>query len=109
MVKVGEITCPKCGADLKYYDTVRRTVRTKQRKVRRAYIRRLRCPVCGSIHRELPSFIFPFKQYEKEIILGVLDGLITPETLGFEDYPCEATMQYWLNNPPSSYSRIDRS
>lgn len=38
------------------------------------------------MHRELPDFIFPYKQYEAEIIIGVLEGFITCETLGFEDY-----------------------
>lgn len=109
MVSEGELTCPDCGAQLKHYDTVRRIVRTKNRRTCRTYIRRLRCPVCHKIHRELPHFIFPFKQYEKEIIVGVLEGLITPETLGFEDYPCEATMKCWRNNPLSFYSRIDRT
>ena len=29
------------------------------------------------------------------MIRGVLEGLITSDTLGFEDYPCEATMANW--------------
>lgn len=71
-------------------------VRTKNRKSEFIRIRRLHCQVCGAFHRELPDFIFPYKQYESEIIRGVLDGLITCETLGFEDYPCEMTMLRWL-------------
>ena len=59
-------------------------------------IRRLRCTICGSLHRELPEELFPYKQYEAEVIIGVLEGLITCETLGFEDYPCEMTMSRWL-------------
>jgi len=39
----------------------------------------------------------PYKQYEAELIIGVLDGLITYETLGYEDYPCESTMLKWLS------------
>lgn len=58
-------------------------------------IRRLRCRECGMVHRELPEFIFPYKQYEAEIIIGVIEGFITCETLGFEDYPCEMTMIRW--------------
>lgn len=102
MVNEGETLCPRCGAELKHYDTVRRIVRGKYGISRRTYVNRLRCCGCGSIHRALPSFIFPLKHYEKEIINGVLEGLITPETLGFEDYPCEATMEHWRRNPPSS-------
>lgn len=95
MVKEGEEFCPMCRNHLSYYDTVRRIVRKEGRITRRAYIRRLRCDNCGRIHRELPSFILPYKQYEARIIRGVISGIITPETSGFEDYPCEATMKLW--------------
>ena len=49
-------------------------------------MRRLQCTRCGSVHRELPELIFPYKQYEAEVIIGVLEGFITCETIGFEDY-----------------------
>lgn len=58
-------------------------------------VRRLRCMNCGYLCRELPDYIFPYKQYEAEIIRGVLEGFITPETVGYEDYPCEITMFRW--------------
>ena len=77
------------------YDKVKRIVRTKGRVTNRTIIRRLRCPKCGRLHRELPEDIFPYKQYEAEIIRGVLEGFITPETMGYEDYPCEMTMIRW--------------
>lgn len=51
---------------------------------------------CGALHREIPKTIFPYKQYEAEVIIGVMEGLITCETLGFEDYPCEQTMARWI-------------
>lgn len=53
--------------------------------------------VIEELHRELPSSIIPYKEYESEIIIGVIEGLITPETLGYEDYPCEMTMNRWLS------------
>lgn len=96
MVSMDMPTCPKCGGALKYYDQVQRIVRTKNRKTRRFPMRRFRCQECKALHRELPKLIFPYKQYEAEIILGVLEGLITCETLGFEDYPCEMTMTRWM-------------
>lgn len=96
MINRNEQTCPDCGGDLKYYDRVPRIVRTKMRKTKWVKIRRFHCTVCGRYHRELPGFILPHKQYEKEVILGVLEGLITYETIGFEDYPCEMTMIRWL-------------
>ncbi len=95
MVTNNESTCPHCGGDLKYYDSVQRVVRTKGQDTKWVKIRRLRCPDCCSLHRELPDYIFPYKQYEVEVIMGVLEGLITSETLGYEDYPCEATMIRW--------------
>ena len=60
-------------------------------------MRRIKCKKCGHIHRELPCYIYPFKQYETEIIQGVIEGIITPDTLGYEDYPCEATMMSWVS------------
>lgn len=95
MVSDKESTCPCCGGQLKYYDSVKRIVRTKYRKTSWVKIRRLQCEVCGRTHRELPEFIFPYKQYEAEVIQGVLEGFITSETIGFEDYPCEMTMIRW--------------
>ena len=88
-------TCSKCGGDLKYYDSVLRVVRTKNRGTKKIKVRRLRCVKCEHLCRELPDYIFPYKQYEAEIIRGVLEGFITPETIGYEDYPCEMTMIRW--------------
>lgn len=95
MINNNELICPNCGGDLKYYDKVRRILRTKKRETKRVQIRRLRCSVCGSVHRELPNYILPYKQYETEVIIGVIEGLISPDTIGYEDYPCEATMNKW--------------
>lgn len=95
MISSNDSNCPKCGGQLKYYDSVKRLVRTKYGHKKKLIIRRLRCSKCRSIHRELPDFIFPYKQYEADIIIGVIEGLITCETLGFEDYPCEMTMIRW--------------
>lgn len=98
MVAVDVSICPRCGGSLKYYDQVQRLVRTKGRKTWTIPMRRLRCMDCGALHRELPELVFPYKQYEAEVIIGVLEGLITCETIGFEDYPCEMTMMRWLAN-----------
>lgn len=87
--------CSDCRVPLKYYDSVLRIIRTKGRKTRQIKIQRFRCSHCGCIHRNLPDDVFPYKQYEAEIIRGVLEGFITPETIGYEDYPCETTMIRW--------------
>lgn len=95
MISNNESICPKCGGQLKYYDSVKRLVRTKYGRKKKVVVPRFRCTQCHSIHRELPDFIFPYKQYEADIIIGVIEGLITSETIGFEDYPCEMTMIRW--------------
>lgn len=97
MITINTTTCPKCSGKLKYYDKVRRLLRTKNHKAYYIELRRMKCSVCGSLHRELPDNIYPYKQYEAEIISGVLDGCITSDTLGFEDYPCEQTMLNWIS------------
>lgn len=95
MVLKNVLECPECQGTLKYYDNANRVLRTKGRVTNNIKIRRLRCSNCGKIHRELPDYIFPYKQYEAEIIRGVLEGFITSETIGYEDYPCEMTMIRW--------------
>ena len=97
MISDKESNCPCCGGDLKYYDKVNRIIRSKRRNTKWVTIRRMRCQVCGGLHRELPDDIFPYKQYEAEIVRGVLEGFITPETIGYEDYPCEMTMIRWIS------------
>lgn len=87
--------CLMCGDKLKYYDSVRRIVRTNSRKSRWIIVPRYQCMGCRCIRRYLPDYIYPYKQYESEIIDGVIEGLITCNTVGFEDYPCELTMIRW--------------
>ena len=74
MISDNQSICPKCGGQLKYYDHVQRLVRTKFGNKKWVAIRRLRCCKCHAVHRELPDFIFPYKQYEADIIIGVLEG-----------------------------------
>jgi uncharacterized Zn finger protein len=98
MIHKNELVCPKCGGKLKYYDAVKRIIRTKNRITRHIKLRRFQCGSCGALHRELPNFLFPYKQYEVEVIRGVIDGYITPDTLGYEDYPSEITMKRWIED-----------
>ena len=89
--------CSDCGGETRYYDRTKRIVRYGGGKAEWVFVNRYRCLCCGRIHRALPSYILPYKHYSSEIIAGVLDGFITCETLGYEDYPCEMTMRRWLN------------
>lgn len=95
MISNNVSNCPKCGGELKYYDKAKRIIRGKGGFRQEIKVKRFRCVVCCHVHRELPNYIYPFKQYEAAIIDGVLEGSITPETIGFEDYPCELTMIRW--------------
>jgi hypothetical protein len=70
-------------------------VRGKNHSKELVSIERYKCPKCKKIHRNLPDNLYPFKHYESDIIDGVREGLISPETLGFEDFPCEETMKRW--------------
>lgn len=87
--------CPLCSGNLKYYDSVSRIVFGRYGNKSHIKIKRYRCAKCNSIHRAIPDSIFPYKRYEADIILGVLDGNITNDILGFEDYPCERTISRW--------------
>lgn len=89
--------CKKCGTEVKHYDRVKRVVRGKGGKKYHIWLDRYICPNCGEIHRELPEDILPYKQYESEIIHGVVEGLIDEETYGFEDFPSSMTMHRWRN------------
>lgn len=87
--------CTKCNGKTKYYDKTRRIIRLNGGKKSFIFVDRYRCEMCGFIHRILPDHTIPYKHYDSEIITGVLDGLITEETYGYEDYPCEMTMKRW--------------
>lgn len=104
MVTCNTLTCPNCGGTLKHYDSVSRIIRTKGRTSDYLRLRRLKCSKCGVIHREIPEEIYPYKQYEAELINGVLEGFITSNTMGYEDYPCEMTMNRWKSQ--STYFEI---
>ena len=90
-----DIHCPDCGKEMSHYDSVRRLVKGKDGTRYEIKLKRYRCKNCGKIHRQIPDKILPYKQYEAEIIQGVVEGSITPFLLDFEDYPCEMTMKRW--------------
>lgn len=81
MISDNQSICPKCGGQLKYYDHVQRLVRTKFGNKKWVAIRRLRCCKCNAVHRELPDFIFPYKQYEADIITTGLIGVASLTTM----------------------------
>ncbi len=95
MITNNASNCPNCGGGLKYYDSVGRFIKSKGGVRKKIKMKRFRCVECKRLHRETPETVIPYKQYESEVITGVLYGYITPDTIGFEDYPCEVTMDRW--------------
>lgn len=87
--------CPICGGYAKRYDNVIRSIKKKGGVTECVKIQRVKCSQCSSIRRILPENILPYKHYERDIVEGVLEGWITSDTLGYEDYPCEMTMKRW--------------
>ena len=89
--------CPKCNSNnLKRYDKIKRLIKSVGGEKQWIDVYRYKCEVCNSVHRQLPDIVIPFKHYDSEIIQGVMNGYITPETFGYEDYPCEETMKRWI-------------
>lgn len=98
MIRSSSTECPKCGGKLKYVGPVKRMIRTKGGHTYWIRIRRMMCVDCGTVHRELPDFLLPYKHYERRIIQGVQNGTITPYDIEYEDYPSEMTMKRWMNS-----------
>lgn len=99
--------CPVCGQPLVYRDRCTRIQLLEGRERRVYLIRRLKCPECGRIHRELPDCLVPYKHYASEVISGVLDETVTPEDEDSADYPCEQTMYRWKQWLETNRLRVD--
>jgi hypothetical protein len=95
MILGDELICP-CGGKVKYYDSVKRIVLNNGGQRRYTKLKRYKCVECRSIHRKISKSVLPYKHYHSNIIYGVVQGYITIETIGYEDYPCEQTMQRWI-------------
>lgn len=39
----------------------------------------------------------PYRHYKKDVIFGVIEGLIDSDTLGYEDFPTEMQMSRWIS------------
>lgn len=87
--------CPLCDGSLKRYDRVNRIVKSEYGKIETVRLTRYKCIKCGSIHRELPEYLKPYKQFNADIINGMVDGSINHDDLKYEDYPHEVTVKRW--------------
>lgn len=81
---------------MKYRDSVRRHEKRAGRARQDYMISRYRCAACNCVLRLIPDFLAPYKHYNVDIIMGVIEGKITSDILEYEDYPCENTMLRWL-------------
>ena len=95
MIHDNNAVCPKCGGELKYYDSVERIVRTDFGKRYWIKIERMICTDCHSTHRVIPNILMPYKHYEKEIIKGFVDRSKSSYDLRYEDYPSESVVNEW--------------
>ena len=81
---------------MKHRDYAPRITKFAGGAVIRHKVERQYCKSCGIVRRKMPPDIYPYKHYSKYVIDGVVLGRYTPDTIGFEDYPCEMTMRRWI-------------
>ena len=98
MIREFDKDCPDCGDILHPYGSAKRLLRGKNGVSTMIIIKRYKCNTCNRIHNLLPYSVTPFIRYDNEVVMGVLEGYISSDTLGFENYPCEPTMLRWRNN-----------
>lgn len=95
MIRVGDTVCPDCGGELRYKDSVRRILRGRNGVARWIVIRRLICCRCGSVHRELPANVIPYRQYDARVVHYFTNGTLTTDDENYEDYPTDLTVALW--------------
>ena len=64
--------CPKCNNPMKFRDTCNRHGKNKGSECTWYILRRFQC--CGSTHREIPDFLFPYKHYEVDVVQAAIDN-----------------------------------
>ena len=87
--------CPRCGERMVYRERCRRQEKTAGGDTWDYWISRYKCKPCQHTVRVLPDFLAPFKHYNVDIIMDVIDGRITSDDPEYEMYPCEQTMRRW--------------
>ena len=63
--------CPECGKIMTFHDTCNRHGLNEKAECTWYVLRRFQC--CGSTHREIPDFLFPFKHYEADVVQSAID------------------------------------
>ena len=95
MVSNNSNKCPKCNTKLKHRYWTKRICKVAGGIKQWLPVEVMICSVCKKTHRKLPNNLVPYKHYNKEIIVGVLNNAITTYVLDYEDYPCDQTMLRW--------------
>lgn len=92
-----ECLCPECKKGvLGYRSHVRRHIRKEDTGEKEWYwipLGKCTNKACGVMRRILPDFMIPYKHYEEEAVIDVLDEVITEESP--VDFPSVQTMLHW--------------
>lgn len=101
--------CPCCQAPLDDRDYRLRIMKLEGGEKKFLRVERRKCTNggCRRIHTVLPGCIVPYKHYASEVIVGVLDEVITSDDADTEDYPCETTMHRWKHWLMVNYLRME--
>lgn len=89
-VMSGDIKCPDCGNNMGMHGTYKRKVIISDIDLQTVSIIQVRCKNCKKVHALIPSFLFPYKQYDSETIKKAIDGK------AFEIYSADdSTIRRW--------------
>ncbi|MBR6651254.1 MAG: hypothetical protein IKL36_07595 [Clostridia bacterium] len=85
--------CPSCGILMSGYDTRKRHCIDLSGDKKWYTLRRVQCPLCHSVHLELPDFMHPSKHYAAQVIIDTIAG---------REQACPAdnsTIRRWKTHP----------
>jgi hypothetical protein len=103
-----DMTCPRCGNKLRYYDSVRRHLRVEYGGVKTISVPRYRCDACKRTLRVLPDYILPYKQYRADIVNGFVTGRLNLSLIEYEDHPDVSTIDRWFRTFYNSFYGTNR-
>ena len=97
MNSTNSVRCKKCGGtNLHVRRYVDRKVKGTDGMFQIIKVKQYICEDCKATMRHLPTNLMPYKQYERSIIEGVIDGSLTSELMYGGAYPAEETMKLWI-------------
>lgn len=102
--------CPNCGQTLVLRDHKKRIHKVAGGDKEWYMIPRMKCTndECPCrIHSCIPDNLSPYKHYDAELIEDVIDGVISSDDPGTENYPCAGTMALWKEWAEKNKTNID--